>query len=171
MYTQKGVGMVEVLVSLVLLSIAVLGFAVLQFKAIDAMQEAGDRTVAMSLARDVAERIRVNRTKLTEYKNQINSGTLTSAKNCMVADSNNSRTTTPMCSQNEMATYDAVQILQMAKAAGMTVIVDSCQGGDRQCIYIAWGETTISAGNVTTCMSGGVYVAGSSCLVMEAYGT
>jgi type IV pilus assembly protein PilV len=44
MKNQRGVGLMEVLVSLVILAIAVLGFAALQFRALDAVQEANDRT-------------------------------------------------------------------------------------------------------------------------------
>ena len=65
MKNQRGVGLMEVLVSLVILAIAVLGFAALQFRALDAVQEANDRTTAMTLARDLAEKIRVNRTQLS----------------------------------------------------------------------------------------------------------
>jgi type IV pilus assembly protein PilV len=57
---------------LVILAIAVLGFAALQFRALDAVQEANDRTTAMTLARDLAEKIRVNRTQLSKYKSEIN---------------------------------------------------------------------------------------------------
>lgn len=72
MKSQRGVGLMEVLVSLVILAIAVLGFAALQFRALDAIQEANDRTAAMTLARDLAEKIRVNRTQLSKYKSEIN---------------------------------------------------------------------------------------------------
>ncbi len=58
------------LVSLVILAIAVLGFAALQFRALDAIQEANDRTAAMTLARELAEKIRVNRTQLSKYKSR-----------------------------------------------------------------------------------------------------
>ena len=57
---QNGVGLIEVLVALVLLAIGVLGFSLLQLRAIDAAQEATERTMAMSLARDLAERMRIN---------------------------------------------------------------------------------------------------------------
>ncbi len=164
--------MIEVLVALALLAIAVLGFSMLQLRALDAMQEASDRTLAMTLARDLAERIRVNRTQLTEYKEKINSGLAGISKSCNVPDSTgSSRTTTPMCSRSETAAYDASQMIQAVNNAGMKMIIGDCHGGDRQCIYIAWGDTTITQNNVSMCMVAGVYVAGAKCLVMEAYGT
>ncbi|MDM1323481.1 MULTISPECIES: type IV pilus modification protein PilV [Acinetobacter] len=172
MKSQRGVGLMEVLVSLVILAIAVLGFAALQFRALDAIQEANDRTAAMTLARDLAEKIRVNRTQLSKYKSEINTPGNATTKNCIRADNSGaSVTNTPMCTRAEMATFDASQILGMAKQKNMTIIISDCQGGDRQCVYVAWGDTAITATSQANCMVSGVYVAGAKCLVMEAYGS
>lgn len=172
MKSQRGVGLMEVLVSLVILAIAVLGFAALQFRAIDAIQEANDRTAAMTLARDLAEKIRVNRTQLSKYKSEINASEETSAKSCVRADSDKpADPITSMCTRTELATFDASQILGMAKQKNMTIIISDCQGGDRQCVYVAWGDTAITATSQANCMVSGVYVAGAKCLVMEAYGS
>ena len=172
MKSQRGVGLMEVLVSLVILAIAVLGFAALQFRALDAIQEANDRTAAMTLARDLAEKIRVNRTQLSKYKSEINTPGNATTKNCIRADSSDaSVTNTPMCTRTELATFDASQILGMAKQKNMTIIISDCQGGDRQCVYVAWGGTVITATSQANCMVSGVYVAGAKCLVMEAYGS
>lgn len=172
MKSQRGVGLMEVLVSLVILAIAVLGFAALQFRALDAVQEANDRTAAMTLARDLAEKIRVNRTQLNVYKSKINASGNTAVKSCIRPDSQTSVvTTTAMCTQAEMATFDASQILGVAKQKNMTMIINDCQGGDRQCVYVAWGDTAITATNQANCMVSGVYIAGAKCLVMEAYGS
>ncbi|MGE8625208.1 type IV pilus modification protein PilV [Acinetobacter schindleri] len=172
MKSQRGVGLMEILVSLVILAIAVLGFAALQFRAIDAIQEANDRTAAMTLARDLAEKIRVNRTQLSKYKSEINAPGKTTAKSCVRADSDEpADPITSMCTRTELATFDASQILGVAKQKNMTIIISDCQGGDRQCVYVAWGDTAITATNQANCMVSGVYVAGAKCLVMEAYGS
>lgn len=172
MKSQRGVGLMEVLVSLVILAIAVLGFAALQFRAIDAIQEANDRTAAMTLARDLAEKIRVNRTQLSKYKSEINAPGKTTAKSCVRADSDEpADPITSMCTRTELATFDASQILGVAKQKNMTIIINDCQGGDRQCVYVAWGDTAITATSQANCMVSGVYVAGAKCLVMEAYGS
>ena len=63
---QRGVGLVEVLVSLLLLAIGIVGFALLQMKALDASIEASKRIQAMSIAKDIAERIRANQDGLTK---------------------------------------------------------------------------------------------------------
>ena len=67
---QKGVGLVEVLVALLILALGVLGFAALQLRALDAAQEATEQTIAMNTARDLAERMRVNRAALATYNNR-----------------------------------------------------------------------------------------------------
>lgn len=172
MKSQRGVGLMEVLVSLVILAIAVLGFAALQFRAIDAIQEANDRTAAMTLARDLAEKIRVNRTQLSKYKSEINAPGKTTAKSCVRADSDEpADPITSMCTRTDLATFDARQLLGAAKQKNMTIIISDCQGGDRQCVYVAWGDTVITATSQANCMVSGVYVAGAKCLVMEAYGS
>lgn len=172
MKSQRGFGLMEVLVSLVILAIAVLGFAALQFRALDAIQEANDRTAAMTLARDLAEKIRINRTQLSKYKSEINASGETTAKSCIRADSDKpADPITSMCTRTELATFDASQILGMAKQKNMTIIISDCQGGDRQCVYVAWGGTAITATSQANCMVSGVYVAGAKCLVMEAYGS
>ncbi len=172
MKSQRGVGLMEVLVSLVILAIAVLGFAALQFRALDAIQEANDRTAAMTIARDLAEKIRVNRTQLSKYKSEINAPGKTTAKSCVRADSDEpADLITSMCTRTELATFDARQLLGAAKQKNMTIIISDCHGGDRQCVYVAWGDTAITATSQANCMVSGVYVAGAKCLVMEAYGS
>ena len=170
---QRGIGLIEVLVSLVILSIAVLGFSALQFRALDAVQEANDRTTAMVLARDIAERIRVNRTQLDTYKTKINTSGNAAIASCVKADTESVSPvpSTFMCSRVEMATFDVGEILAVAKQKNMTIIVNDCQGGDRQCVYVAWGDTVITKVSQANCMVSGVYVASAQCLVMEAYGS
>ena len=57
---QKGVGLVEVLVALVLLAVGVLGYAALQLRAIDATSEALNRSQATVILRGLTESIRAN---------------------------------------------------------------------------------------------------------------
>ncbi len=72
-----------------------------------------------------------------------------------------------MCTRTELATFDASQILGVAKQKNMTIIISDCHGGDRQCVYVAWGGTAITGrASQANCMVSGVYVAGAKCLVM-----
>jgi len=168
---QKGVGLMEVLVALFILAIGVLGFAALQLRAMDAAQEATENTVAMNLARDLAERIRVNRTALSEYKTAINdkstndscegTNNITSPKSLAL----------PKCNSSTMAQYDAMEILEKTSQSGQSIIVADCVKSNLNCIYVAWGKTTISSDDLTNCVDSntGTYVVDSKCLVMEAF--
>ena len=57
---QKGVGLLDILVALLLLAIAVLGFVALQLRAVEATAEGANRIQAMNIARDLAEKMRIN---------------------------------------------------------------------------------------------------------------
>ena len=53
--SQRGVGLMEVLVALLILAIGILGFIALQYRSLDATTEATYRVQAINLARDLAE--------------------------------------------------------------------------------------------------------------------
>ena len=162
--SQSGVGLVEVLVALLLLSIGVLGYSSLQLRANSAAVEANDRTVAINIARDLAERMRVNRTAFDIYKSAINSKAQTNS--CY---SNQPTGYQPSCNETQMARFDAFEIHQKAASYGHTVKVDVCKGSSLNCIYVAWGKTDISS-NIDTCVEkSGAYIPNAQCLVLEAY--
>lgn len=161
--TQRGVGMIEVLVALVILAIGVLGFSALQLRALQATAEATDRTMAMNLARDLADRIRINRIGLTDYVTAINNKT--NETGCLGSASSFK----PNCNSTKMARYDATEVLAKAAEKGQTIIMRPCDGSSRSCIYVAWAKTNISATDVSNCMVGGVYKPEAQCLVMEAF--
>lgn len=168
---QKGVGLIEVLVALVILALGILGFAALQLRAMDAAQEATEQTVAMSTARDLAERMRINRAGLTDYKTAIN--TKLETNSCI--GTNNITTpkvlAIPKCNKESFAQQDAGEVLAKANMNGQTVIVANCVGSEMNCIYVAWGKTIIAADDINTCIDSttGAYVVDSKCLVMEAF--
>lgn len=172
---QKGVGLMEVLIALLLLAIGILGFVGLQLRAMDAANEATDRTIAINIARDLAERMRVNKLALPEYKEAIN------AKRTLEEDEDEDEDEDeeclgsgedylPNCSSQVMAQFDASQITQKATDLGHVVKINNCVGSSLNCIYVAWGDTNIDS-NLDACIdaSTGAYVANSKCLVMEAF--
>ena len=57
---QQGVSLIEVLVAMFLLGVAVIGFVALQVRALSASNESAYRSQAMSVAQDLAERMRSN---------------------------------------------------------------------------------------------------------------
>lgn len=155
MQSQKGVGLMEVLVALVLLGVAVLGFVGLQIRAIATSNEAGMNIQATNIARDVAERMRVNREGIASIKT-------VSTVEC---DST-------ACTPAQMANYDYHQVTAHATDLGMVLDVLNCQGFSRprQCIYVAWEGTTATNGTAKTdCTNGTAYVSNAKCIIMEVY--
>lgn len=154
--TQKGVGLVEVMVALIILSIAVLGFVALQIRAVAASNEAGMNIQATNIARDLAERMRVNRAGLADYTDN------TATDDCSVN----------FCDASKMAKYDFRQVKTQANDLGMSMNVLNCQGSTlvRKCIYVAWQGTTAMDGTTSTaCTNGTAYTPNAKCIIMEVY--
>lgn len=162
---QKGVGLMEVLVALLLLAVGVLGFIALQLRSMDAANEAADRTFAINIGRDLAERMRVNKIAFTQYQDTINKNT----KNifgCLASEKNPE----PNCNNQKMAEFDASEINNKAEAQGHQLRIDTCKGSETlNCIYVAWGDTDIEKSLDDCITNEGIYKPNSQCLVMEAY--
>lgn len=163
---QQGVGLVEVLVSLLILAIAVLGYVALQYRAVEATAESGSRIQAINLARDLAERMRVNRGAENVYRTELGTakGQATSLTNCF----------TENCTSARLADFDVAQITRKARSTGMTMNYLPCQGNNdgRECIYVAWGDTAATNGTADStgnCTRGTAYDPTSTCLIMEVY--
>jgi type IV pilus assembly protein PilV len=164
MSSQKGVGLIEILVALLVLAIGILGFIALQYRAVESTSEAINRVQAMNIARDMAERIRANRDGLAAYKAQ--TGT---AANQFAYNTN---CITTACSAADLADFDVAQVTQKASVLGMTVNMLSCAGNSdgRNCLYVAWGDTSATDGTGTgDCTNGTSYNGASTCVIMETY--
>lgn len=162
--SQQGVGLIEILVALLVLAIGILGFVALQYRAVEASSEATNRVQAINIARDMAERIRINRDAIEAYKTQTGtaSNQSTFATNCI----------TTACSSNDLADFDVSQVTTRALTLGMTVNMRTCSGNSdgRNCIYVAWGDTSATNGTgIGDCTNGTTYNSASTCIVMEAY--
>lgn len=64
---QAGVGLIEILISLLVLSIGLLGMSALQTRGLAMSSESLQRTQAVILANDIIERARANRQNVDEY--------------------------------------------------------------------------------------------------------
>lgn len=176
--SQRGVGLMEVLVALFILAIAVLGFVALQLRAVNASVEAGNNVHATNIARDLAERMRVNRGSLKIYQQEANSasgynGTLgdTPAPGTIYAEKCKNKA----CEAATLAADDFDQVRQRAVDAGMDVTIRECQNLNRTafkrlCVYVAWGDTTPTngAGN-NDCTNGIAYRPNAQCIIMETF--
>jgi type IV pilus assembly protein PilV len=94
--SQSGFSMVEVLVALVVLAIGLLGIAALYLNSLQSGRTAIYRTQAVTLAADLADRIRMNRTAQAAY------GTLFTDNEVPVATC----ATTGGCSDADLASTD-----------------------------------------------------------------
>lgn len=169
---QKGVGLIEILVALLILSVAVLGFVALQIKAVEAAREASDRILAMNVARDLSEKIRINSTEITTYTAQMQTteSQEKSSSNCF----------SNYCTASQKADFDVQQSYLNALSLGMSMNMQACPSGSngKQCIYVAWGKTqpqnsdseTSSPNSCTLSTNNGfTYRNNSTCIVMEVF--
>ncbi|MCU4483014.1 type IV pilus modification protein PilV [Acinetobacter ursingii] len=161
---QNGAGLIEVLVALLILAIGVLGFVALQYRAVEATSEAGARVQAINIAKDLVERIRVNRSEFLEYQNQLRKPESQKSykTNCFTTN----------CSEKDLADFDVAQVVNKASSLSMTMNMMNCQGNNnnRSCVYVAWGDSSATNGTGTgDCTNGNAYNANSTCVIMEAY--
>lgn len=161
---QQGVGLIEVLVALVLLAVAVLGYVGLQYRSLDATVEGSSRVEAMALARDLAERIRVNRNALNDYTTQLKTAA-EQAKYKTDCEKNN-------CTETDMADFDVAQVVTKANTLGMSMNIMPCPKNQNSlnCIYVSWGETSPTNGDgAGDCTKDNAYHRLSTCIIMETY--
>lgn len=160
---QAGIGVLEVLVALVLLAIGVMGFIGLQYRAIEGLSEADNRIHAMIIARDLAEKMRLNPEQIPRYQQAINRVVSSlPLPNCF----------TEFCSVEQKAYFDAAWLKLTAQHRGMTLNMMPCphMSHTRYCAYVAWGETSATdADGLNNCTTAAQYRPESTCLVLEMY--
>ena len=161
---QRGAGLMEVLISMLVLSIGVFGFIALQARATAATSEALKRSDAILILQGLGERMRLN--PAGNYNQTIASKACTAAA----------------CNADEQALADLYFFSQQAIAKNMTVAVVECPSTStnqaRKCLIAAWDKTnpTIAAAPTdgttsTDCLVSGTgrYQDDATCLLLEAY--
>lgn len=163
MKNQFGVGLVEVLVALLLVSIGVLGFVALQYRAAEAGGEASHRVLATEIARDIAERVRVNNSDsaIQIYKA---GGSVASVPSCYTNE----------CNDTQRARFDLAQTTSSAQNLGMALNITNCPVNvNKTCIYVAWDKTSATSLGDNSCTETNgnrfSYRDQSTCVVMEAF--
>ncbi|PTQ90680.1 type IV pilus modification protein PilV [Agitococcus lubricus] len=159
---QRGVGMPEILVALLLLGITVMGFAALQIRSLGTTNEAMYRSQAMALAQDLAEKVMANQQGVATYNAAWNP--LAVAAN--LCETNN-------CTPAQMAQYDirnAVEVAARTLPNGR-IGMAACPLANNRCLYVAWNDTTPTVGNgVNDCsLTTGLYRLGADCVMLEIY--
>lgn len=187
--SQQGIGLIEVMVSLLLLAVAILGFTAMQMSAVKATDESLVRTRALTILRGGAEIIRLNPSQSaidsfsagvngTNTTISVDGSDITSAS-CMGSGS---------CTASQLAARDGLAIRQHAIDNNLNVRLMTCPqtgvtatstGQNVQCFVASWGTTApvlgdtppdASTGHTLNCAdSQGVYNSGAQCFIMEAY--
>lgn len=158
---QKGFGITEVIVSMLVLGIAVIGFAALQVRALDTTSEAMFRTQAMAIAQDLGERIMLNPTGNATYKGTWSATTMTNYK-CETAN----------CTAAEMAQYDMKTLDELVKSSlpnGQIALIKPAAGFINYSVYVSWNKTTLTEGDEAPhCFtSDDTFVANADCIKLE----
>ena len=140
-----GVGMVEVLVALVVIGIGMLGIAALYVTALQAKTTSLSRLKAITLANDLADRIRANRSGGTAYDTTVT--TTPADKKC--ADTT---TAAVDCNAADMASNDLFQWQSAITATGslpgsapsgsVSVVAGTATSPTVYTITINWSEPT-----------------------------
>ncbi|HQV80323.1 MAG TPA: type IV pilus modification protein PilV [Agitococcus sp.] len=159
---QKGFGLTEVIVSMLVLGIAVIGFAALQIRALDTTSDAMFRTQAMALAQDLGERMMLNPdpTASAVYRGVWSPATMP-----------NYKCETTACTPAEMAQYDMKTMDELVKASlpnGQIALI-KCINRNNYCVYVAWNKTTATQGSAAPHCSTNqdAFVAEADCVKLE----
>lgn len=140
---QRGVGLVEVLVAVLILGVGVLGYAGMQIFALQSAEEASYRTHATLIARDALERLLLNAEPdaLMIYFDSAQwpsspDATVAYPMACGTAD----------CNAAQLARADIAQLAWGAARSlpgGMISAMDDCGGiPSPSCVAVTWKEMT-----------------------------
>lgn len=146
---QSGFGMIEILVAMLVLAIGVMGFAGLQARAVQTSGDSYYRSQAMSLAQDLAERVRANSRQTAAYRTAANwpadNAAVTSAPTTCVDAA---------CTPANMVIFDVNSVrynVQTLLPQG-EIRMEACQASSVNCIYVAWDGLTATAGAAGECV-------------------
>lgn len=178
--SQRGVGLIEVLVALLLLAVAVLGFTAMQLAAVKATDESLMRTRALTVMRGGAEAMRANPDGIAAFKTALNGSSDTIGgitKTSCVQHTNTVPVATASCTIDQLATRDALLLKDYAAENDLLIGLapDGCPGTIgkqvRQCFVASWGATTLALDDSDKACANadGTYKNGAECFIMEAY--
>jgi type IV pilus assembly protein PilV len=160
---QRGVGLIEVLVALVVMAVGVLGYAGMQLMALRGAEAAGYRAQATLVAVDALERILLNADARATYFNMALWPTTTQAPGGTYPTACSSAA----CTSAALATADLTELAWVAANSlpgGLIAAKNDCTGiPSPSCVVLSWDEMT-----PTLCLDGDAINTTDSCVVMEA---
>ncbi|VXB02185.1 Type IV pilus modification protein PilV [Enhydrobacter sp. 8BJ] len=152
-YYQYGVGLIEVLVSLLILAVAILGFSAMQMQSIKSTSESVDRSQTLLMMRSLAEKIRANPSAIATYQdalNEVYADTFTEPSNLCIGSTT--------CTATEIANAEVWKLKTQLTSTGLQMDLQPCPstggGGTTAstnvmysyCLITAWGNTTPTIG-------------------------
>jgi len=160
-YTQRGVGMIEVLIAILVLAVGALGFAGVQLVAMQNAENANHRSAAMLIAQDAVERIQSNPGAIDDY---------ISARSVAVPTAAPTQACTGSCDISQLDLAQLAWVANQTLPNGL-IKIDGCDFSGLTCVVVNWGERQEgdNANSIDSCMSAsGINVSDeSNCLVME----
>lgn len=162
---QRGVGLIEVMIALLVLAIGVLGYAGMQLTALKAAEDANNRAQATLLGQDALERFLANETAMATYTNVDEWPDESTTPGEKPGELNDCITSS--CNADDLASWDISMLAWQAAnrlPAGM-IAVDECQhAAGISCVVISWNDDVPD-----DCMTkDGVNTdEGTSCVVLE----
>lgn len=185
---QRGIGLLEVVVALVLLAIAVLGFSAMQLVALKTTNEASMRARAMTIIRGGAETIRgASAADIAEFVKSINTTVAPATNAQIIAEIKKLRDqcTNAECTATAFSRNNGAILKLTAAQENITVNAVTCPGTnhstgalaavsgiiERQCLIAAWGDTnaTLGSGDKDCGTADGTFKSGANCFIVETY--
>jgi len=139
---ERGLSMIEILITILVVSIGLLGLAGLQFAGLHAANSAQEHTLATLLAQDIEERIRANTKAATGPTFAYNNVALDSTSSPAAGDC-----VTATCTDTQMANFDIYQWYRLiVPTAGVKPLLPNAainitsNDGTTFQITIQWGD-------------------------------
>jgi len=172
---QRGVGLLEVLIALLVLAVGVLGFAGLQMTALSQSDDANHRIAAVLIAQDAIERLELNPIGRGMPENPADPwGTNHYQKGGWVSGEYGDKPDADCigkeaaCNAKQLAEWDIAQLSWQAanQLPGGRILADECAfNTDMTCVIVSWGDQDDPADCMTAT---GINIdKDSNCLVME----
>ncbi|PKM21302.1 MAG: type IV pilus modification protein PilV [Gammaproteobacteria bacterium HGW-Gammaproteobacteria-14] len=163
---QRGVGMVEILIALLVVAVGVLGYAGMQLYALRGAEDASYRTIATLIARDGLERTLINENP-DAYAIYFDEGQWPDAPVARGGAYPNTCIGNNVCNPQQAANADINELAWLAANSlpnGMVMGRDDCAGPlTPSCLVVSWGETTVPS----DCVGAGGIDPDSACVVLE----
>lgn len=167
-HSQKGLGLSEIVVSMMLLSVGAVAVVDIQKKAQQTTVRSANIAMASNIASDMAGRMMRNYAYLETYSTALNSST-------EIAKGASYSCYTSFCTGAQLAYFDAYQVSLMAKDANMQMFMSTCPitRNNRKCLAIFYdGSDPARTGASAVLNCAGANASGytynrTDCLVVE----